>query len=58
MNYLSLKRIEDLARIAGHLDEDPIVPPPARWGPASWWRIGLVVMALLIAAVAIWPALT
>ena len=58
MTIETLDRIADLARIAGGSNEDPIAPPPTRWGPASWWRIGLVVMALMIAGLAIWPALS
>ena len=46
--------LERLVRIAAG-DDDPVAPPPTRWGPASWWRIGLVAMALMILALAIWP---
>ena len=52
MSYIQLRRIEELARIAGQFDDrDPVVLPPARWGPASWFRAALAVMAVLIALV-------
>ena len=52
MSYLHLRRIEDLARIAGQFeDPDPVILPPTRWGPASWFRAALAVMAVLIALV-------
>ena len=54
MSFDDLRHIESLARVAGHLDEEPRVSAPGTWGPASWWRLGLVVFAALIAATAIW----
>ena len=56
MTYFELKHVERLARIAGQFDDEPRPLAPVRWGPASWWRIGLVVMALLILVVALWPS--
>ena len=53
MGYFQLKQIEGLARIAGHMDDDPVVVPPTRWGPASWWRIGLVALLVLIVVLAV-----
>ena len=58
MSITELRHIENLARIAGNLDEEPglNMPGPTRWGPASWWRIGLVVLALFIGVLALYPA--
>ena len=53
MNGFDLQRILDLARVTGPLDDDPVVVPPTRWGPASWWRMGLVALAVLIAVLAV-----
>lgn len=36
-------------------DLETIVPP--RWGPASWWRIGVAVLGVLIIALVIFRAL-
>lgn len=58
MSFSELDRIAALARIAGQLDDDPIVPPPARWGPASWWRVGLVAMAVMIFVLLVWRVLS
>lgn len=54
MPLTDLRHIASLVRIAGGLDDDPVVPPPTRWGPASWWRVGLVAMAVMIAVLLFW----
>lgn len=57
MSFDDLRHIEGLARIADHLGEEPPATGPRTWGPASWWRMGLVVLAALIAAYGLWHAL-
>lgn len=37
-------------------DEDEPIGPP-RWGPASWWRLGIAVMGVLVAALLIYRLL-
>ena len=55
MSYLELRQIENLARIGAHFDTGGDGEPTlsGRWGPASWWRIGLVALAVLIAVLLI-----
>ena len=50
MSYSELRTIENLARIGAHFDTGPEGDPvaPRRWGPASFWRAGLAVLAALI----------
>ena len=50
MSFSELSQIERLARIGSHFDGGE--EPPLRvnrWGPASWWRAGIAVFAVLIA---------
>ena len=54
MTFDDLRHVESLARIAGNLDPEPPVSRPSLWGPASWWRMGLVAFAALIATYALW----
>ena len=56
MTFDDLRHIENLARIAGFDEEPPT--RPALWGPASYWRAGLVVFGAIIAAVGLWQALS
>lgn len=62
--FETLARVEQLARIAGQLDDDPIEMSasegwgPTRWGPASWFRIGLVALAVMIAVLLVWRVLS
>lgn len=53
MSYLELRNIENLARIGGHFDTGGGETAAHRWGPASWWRAGIAVLAVLIAVVLI-----
>ncbi|TCD15077.1 hypothetical protein [Oricola cellulosilytica] len=47
------REIEQMAQT--DTDLETVVPP--RWGPASWWRIGVAILGVLIIAVVIFRAL-
>ena len=50
MSFSDLTHVEGLARMAGQFDggDEPDLRV-SRWGPASWWRAGIAVLAFLIA---------
>lgn len=53
--YFELKRVEQLARVAEHIDpgeNDPVTPKG--WGPASMWRFGILVLGILIACLMVY----
>ena len=54
MTFDDLRHVESLARIADQFDHETPPTRPSLWGPASWWRMGLVVFAALIATFALW----
>jgi len=58
VSYAELKRVEQLARVSQHLDlgEDGPIGRTRR-GPASWWRMGIAFLGLMIAALLIYRLL-
>ncbi len=52
-----MKHLFDFIQIASPLDDGNPPEPnplPTRWGPASYWRLGVALLGLLIAITLIW----